>query len=160
MRGPGRMLILLCAVAGAALVVAYLALGGGRYEPLATADPCQPREWRDPEGQAKVAEQIALSSLDGAACELGVSREELTLALASEGDLDRFQQARGLSDERFHEVLRAGLHRAVRDGREAGAINGIEGFLLDRAVDSVPMDRVIEAYRSGDLDWLAGLVGG
>ena len=69
--------------ASALLVVAYLALGGGDYEPTAVADPCAAREWRDPEGIEESAEQFALSALDGAACELGVSRETLAVALAT-----------------------------------------------------------------------------
>ncbi len=159
MRSSGRALVMACAVAGLVLVGLYLALGGGRYTPLATADPCATRAWRDPEGQTKIAEQIALSSLDGAACELGVSREQLTLALASEGDLERFREAQGLSQQRLEDVLRAGLHRAVRDGRSAGAINGVEGFVLDQTVDRLPVQRVIAAYRSGELDWLVNLIG-
>ena len=65
--------------------VAYLAAGGGDYEPTAVADPCAPREWRSPAGIEESAQQFALSALDGAACELGVSREALAVALATPG---------------------------------------------------------------------------
>ena len=74
----------------AALVLAYAALGGGRYTPTPAADPCAPRAWRSPHGLQQALEQIVLSTADGAACDLGVSREELVLALGSESDLDRF----------------------------------------------------------------------
>ena len=70
-------------VAAVALVVAYLALGGASYAPAKVADPCATRDWREPQGVEEVAEQIALSGLDGAACELDVSREEMVLALAN-----------------------------------------------------------------------------
>ena len=76
------------AVAAVALVVAYLALGGASYAPAQVADPCVARDWRDPQGLEEVAEQIALSGLDGAACELGVSREEMVLALANSESRD------------------------------------------------------------------------
>lgn len=155
----GRGLVVACAVASLVLVGAYIALGGGRYEPLASADPCQTRAWRDPEGTVKVAEQVVLSSLDGAACAMGVTREELTLALASEGDLDRFRVRQGLSREQLDELLRRGLMRAVEDGQKAGAINGVEGFVLRRTVERLPVQDVIEAYRSGRLDWLLRMIG-
>lgn len=159
MSGAARRLFAASAAAGVALVVLYLALGGGRYTPLASANPCDPRPWRDPQSQSEVAEQVALSSLDGAACELGVSREDLTLALASEGDLERFRESRGLSRDQMDDVLRSGLRRAVIDGEKAGAINGVEAFILRRAVDNLPVQRLIEAYRSGELDWLTGMLG-
>ena len=60
MRRPGPLLVAAVAALGILLVGVYVALGGGRYDPLAVADPCQPREWRDPEGTQAVAEQIAL----------------------------------------------------------------------------------------------------
>ena len=66
------------------LVGAYLAAGGGGYEPTPVADPCAPREWTSPEGVEEIAQQFFLSALDGAACELGVSRETLAAALATE----------------------------------------------------------------------------
>ena len=48
-----------------------------------------------PEGFEEVAEQIALSGLDGAACELGVSREEIVLAFSSRAVLERFAREQG-----------------------------------------------------------------
>ena len=50
----------------------------------------QKREWRKPGDLQAVLEQVALSALDGAACELGTSREELVLALRDEKSLDAF----------------------------------------------------------------------
>ncbi|MEX2613552.1 MAG: hypothetical protein WD380_08230, partial [Gaiellaceae bacterium] len=74
----------------AAVLVPYLALGGASYEPTPVADPCVVRDWRDPRGVQTVLEQVALSALDGAACELGVSREDLVLAVRDEASLDAF----------------------------------------------------------------------
>ena len=79
----GKGLVLGALATSAALVIAYLLAGGGDYEPTAVADPCAPREWRDPEGVQEAAQQFALSALDGAACELQVSRETLAVALAT-----------------------------------------------------------------------------
>ena len=65
------------------LVGLYLALGGASYAPAKVADPCAARSWRSPQGFEAVAEQIVLSALDGAACQLHVSREDMVLALAN-----------------------------------------------------------------------------
>ena len=72
----------------AAVVVPYLALGGGSFEPTPVADPCEPREQADADGVGETIERIALRAVDGVACELGVSREELVLALRSEDAFD------------------------------------------------------------------------
>ena len=71
--------VALSVAASAVLIVVYLALGGASYAPAKVADPCATRDWRDPQGLAEVGEQIVLSGLDGAACELGVSREEMAV---------------------------------------------------------------------------------
>ena len=42
----GRTLVVGSAVASAALVIAYLALGGSSYAPADVRDPCEPRVWR------------------------------------------------------------------------------------------------------------------
>ena len=99
--------------AGVGLPASYLALGGGSYDPPQVADPCVTREWRNPDGLERLAEQIVLSTLDGAACDLGVSREALTLALATESSRARFVRRRGIDDDRLEQALRRGLVRAV-----------------------------------------------
>src|SRR6185503_9324757 len=85
-QGEGRAVrrflpVLVALLAVAAVVTPYLALGGASYEPTPVADPCKARDWRNPGSLSQVAEQIVLSGLDGAACKLGVSREDLMLAV-------------------------------------------------------------------------------
>ena len=99
--------ILVSTVAAVALVVAYLALGGASYAPAAVADPCAPREVRDPDGFGEVTEQIVLSAVDGAACELGVSREAVVLAFASDNSLERFAREQGI--EQIEQPVEADL---------------------------------------------------
>ena len=88
-----------------ALVAAYLALGGASYAPAKVADPCASRDWRDP-GLSEVAEQIVLSALDGAACELGVTREDVVLAFENRDELERFAQEHQEGDQELEELLR------------------------------------------------------
>ena len=52
------------------LVGLYLALGGASYAPAKVADPCATRSWRGPQGFEAIGEQIVLSALDVAACQL------------------------------------------------------------------------------------------
>ncbi len=106
-----------------ALVAAYLALGGASYAPAKVADPCASRDWRDPSGLSEVAEQIVLSAVDGAACELGASREDVVLAFDSRDELERFAQEHGIGAGELEEVVRSGLLRAIDDAERAGALN-------------------------------------
>jgi hypothetical protein len=118
------------AAAAGALIAVYLALGGASYAPAKVADPCAPRDWRAPEGVQEVAQQIVLSGLDGAACELGVSREEMVLAFASRDALARFAREHGISVADLERILRASLIRAVTDAERAGALDPMTAQLV------------------------------
>jgi hypothetical protein len=122
--------IAVTAAAAGALVAVYLALGGASYAPAKVADPCAPRDWRAPEGVQEVAQQIVLSGLDGAACELGVSREEMVLAFASRDALARFAREHGISIADLERILRASLTRAVTDAERAGALDPMTAQLV------------------------------
>ena len=138
--------------AALALVVTYLALGGASYAPAKVADPCATRDWRDPQGLAEVGEQIVLSGLDGAACELDVSREEMVLALANRDSREQFAREHGISDQRLEELVRDGLMRAIDDAVEADALNPTIANILRGIVRSVPVDELVDL-----LDRLPGL---
>lgn len=142
----------------AAVVGPYLALGGSSYKPLAVRDPCQPRSWRNPHGLQAVVEQISLSALDGAACRLRVTREELALAVASPAGRSRFLRQHRIRDPVLADALRSGLRQAVTDARRAGALSGAQASLAQSAVDAVPIATVIDVIRGGRpaLDALLG----
>ncbi len=139
-----RLLVLGSLAAAAVLVGAYLLAGGSSYEPGKTQDPCQPREWRDPEGLQQIAEQFSLSALDGAACKLGVSRETLARALATEESRQRFLDRYDIGDAQLARAIRAGLLRAIDDAEEAGALAAFIAVPLRRVVRSIPLDEAIE----------------
>jgi hypothetical protein len=146
--------VLVALGAVAAVLVAYLALGGATYEPAAVADPCVARDWRDPDGLSETLEQIVLSALDGAACELGVSREELVLAVRDEAALEAFAEEQGISRSDAEQAVLDGLLRSVDDAEEAGALPSLLATLARRAVESVPPWLLLDA-----LDRLEDLVG-
>lgn len=127
------------AVPGAAAVAAllaavYLALGGAGFGPRPVADPCKPRA--RPAGVERT-QLAALAALDGTACTLGLSREELLQTLL-EG-----KRPTGVSEDQLVDAFGAGVDRAEREGSlnviqaaalrvglRTGGLLGIVGLLL------------------------------
>jgi len=121
------------ATAAALLVGAYVLLGGGGYGPTSLADPCAARE----RPGVDRTQLVALSALDGTACKLDISREELVRSLL-DGKVPT-----GVSDGELTDALGAGISRAQNEGalspvaaaalrvgvRTGGAL-GIIGLLL------------------------------
>jgi len=129
----------------AAVVVPYLALGGGAFEPTPVADPCEARDRPDAEGLGETIERIALLALDGVACELGVSREDLVLALRSEEALAAFSDEQGIGRDELEQAITDGLVRAVDDAAEAGALPSFVAPLVRRAAESVSPWLILES---------------
>jgi len=149
-----RLLPLLVALGAVAVVVVpYVALGGATFEPTPVADPCETREWRDPGGLQEALEQVALSALDGAACELGVTREDLVLAIRDEDALDAFAAEHGITRADAERAVNDGLQRAIDDAEEAGALPGLLAGFARRAADAVPPWLLLET-----LERLGGLL--
>jgi hypothetical protein len=138
----GRVLIAGSIAASLALVVTSLALGGASYEPAPVRDPCQQHEWRSPTGIDEIAQQLTLSALDGAACELHVSRESLVLALGTSQGRQAF-----IDNPKLGAALRDGLKRAIDDAERAGAIPGPVATGLRAVVEQLPMQEVVASIR-------------
>lgn len=134
-------------LAALVLIGAYLAAGGTSYAPEKTQDPCQPRPWRNPQNLQEIAEQFSLSALDGAACQLGVSRETLARALATPEARERFSRRYGINDAKLAKAVRAGLLRAVEDAEEAGALSPLIAGPLRSTIERIPLDQAIELVR-------------
>jgi hypothetical protein len=143
----GAITLIVAVVSSAALIITYLALGGASYKPRSVADPCKPRPIEKPEGGGEVLQQIALSALDGAACELGTSREELTLALANPNSRDQFLREHRVTDDVLEQALRAGLVRAVDDARRVDALSGLEATVIRAAIERLPIGVVINVLQ-------------
>lgn len=152
--GRGALVLAVVTAAAAALVVTYLALGGGSYKPVEVADPCKPRRPPAAEGFEQVSEQLLLSGLDGAACNLQVTREELALALTSAEARARFMREHKIRRPALERAVRAGLQRAVRDAERAGRLSNAQASLLRGAISALPIATLIEGFRTGE-----GLVG-
>lgn len=144
----GTVLIAASLAASVALVLAYLAAGGASYSPATVKDPCEPREWRDPGSLEEIAEQFSLSAIDGAACELGVTRETLARALATPRSRERFTRRYGIDDAELARAVRAGLLRAVDDAERAGALPAFLAEPLRETVREIPPEQAIELLRN------------
>jgi hypothetical protein len=148
-------------VSALVLVGVYLAAGGSSYSPEKSQDPCNHRPWSDPEGLQEIANQFSISALDGAACQLGVTRETLARALATPEGRERFKARYGIDDEKLARAIRAGLLRAVDDAEEAGALSPLIAGPLRGTIEEIPLDRAIELVNdaSSALGGLESLLG-
>lgn len=120
------------------LVGAYVAAGGASYRPSEVRDPCLEREWREPDGLDELGQQLALSGIDGAACKLGVTREALARALATDETRAEFLAENSISEQEFDDAVRAGLDRMVDDAEDAGEIGGLIAAGLRALIRVIP----------------------
>jgi hypothetical protein len=135
--------VALSTLAGAVLVAIYLALGGASYAPAKVADPCASRDWTEPKGLQEVGSQIVLSALDGAACELGVSREDVVLAFESRSSLRRFAEQHDVSTGDVERLVKAGLVRALDDAVAADALSPRLARTIRAVFSRLPIGDVI-----------------
>ena len=125
------------------LLGAELAAGARDVGEFVAEDPCTaPPDPYAGDGLDASIQRIALSTLNGAACELGTTRERLVLSLDDSnpyGDVT-------WDDEQLEQALRVGAHRAIDDANDRDAIPGwvaaALGFLVDRAPVGWLVDRI------------------
>ena len=105
-------------------------------------DPCTRRPTRTrATGSTALVQRIALSALNGAACELGTTRERLVLSLDPDSGYDDVTW----DEETLETALRAGAHRAIDDANDRDAIPGWVAAALGFAVDRAPIGWLVEA---------------
>jgi hypothetical protein len=127
---PLAALILVSGVLGV-----QLAHGGGKFEPLRSADPCVARAVTSKaKGIDGLSERLVLLGLDGAACRLHISREALTLELAQESTPTDAQV----------DALHEGLLSAVRRMKDDGSLPPASD-LVDEALDSSDLNGFLKA---------------
>lgn len=138
-RRQGILALGLLGVAAAVLIALELANGALTYGESAVADPCEPRAQFQGEGLQASIQRIVLDGLDGAACELNTTREELVLSvdpeLGRDVDWDR---------ETLQRAVRSGLTESIDDAEERGSIGGLEARILREVVDRAPLDWLIQ----------------
>ena len=135
-------------VGAAFLVGVEVARGAADAGALAVKDPCEPREAFPGEGFDATLQRIVLDGLDGAACELGTTREELVLSLApASGVVIEWD------DETIEEAVRSGLLEAITDAEERGSLNALAAVVLREVVERAPVQWLVDGGQG-----LAGLL--
>ena len=149
-RRTGAMAALVALFFGASMLIALeFANGAAGAGALAVRDPCVSRPAHSGEGLDAVLQRIVLDGLDGAACELDASREELVLSLSPTSKLDiRWD------DATIERAVRAGLLEAIDDAERRGSLGGIVAALLRQLVQHAPVQWLVDGGQG-----LAGLIG-
>jgi hypothetical protein len=149
-RGQGLLALAALGVAAAVLIAIELANGALDYGESTIAEPCEPRDPFPGEGFEATIQRIVLDGLDGAACELNTTREELVLSVDPE--LGRDVE---WDEETLERAVRSGLLEAIDDAEEREGIGELEARLLREVVERAPLDWLIQGGTS-----LADLLGG
>lgn len=140
---PVGLAVALCA----ALVGTYVALGGTSYEPSPVADPCALRPTPPAGTTGERVEHVLLAAADETACALGVSREELVLALRSVDELEQLAEEEGRSRGELEDALRDGLRRAVDEAEDEELIGDTTAGALRFAADHLPLGVLLSVLR-------------
>lgn len=138
-RWQGILSLAALGVAAAVLIGLELANGALDYGEAEVADPCVAREPFPGEGFEATIQRIVLDGLDGAACELNTTREELVLSvdpeLGRDVEWDR---------ETLERAVRAGLLESIAEAEARDSIGGLEATLMREVVERAPLDWLIQ----------------
>jgi hypothetical protein len=147
----GQALLVLAALGAAAIALLAVELGRGAldYGEAKVADPCTAQVAFSGSGLDATIQRIALDGLNGAACELHVTREDLVLSL----DPNRPKRVHW-DRKTIERAVRSGLIRSIDEAEERGSINGLTATVLRGIVERAPIDLLI---RGGGA--LGGLLG-
>jgi len=124
-----RRLLALLAVAVALLVV-ELSLGAIHFGKPKLADPCTSKPAFEGGGLDGEVQRFALSGLNGAACKLHTSREELVLSFAPAAGTKRVRWDR----QTIEDALRAGFDQAFHDTERRGVAGFVIGHIMEIVV--------------------------
>jgi hypothetical protein len=147
---PAAWVLVALLLSGVALVGVELGRGALDEPAPKIADPCKPRE--GPTGGIDATiQRIVLDGLDGAACRLHTTREELVLSLGGSG----LGVTRHWDEHTIEVALRAGLLRSVDAAVQRGDVPEFLAPALRGIVERAPLGQLIRGGIS-----LKGLLGG
>ena len=129
------------ALAGVGVVGVELAAGAANSGEFVAADPCtaSPDSYSGG-GLDGTVQRIALSALNGAACELGTTRERLVLSIDPDSGYDDVTW----DEETAEQALRVGIRRAIDDADDRNSIPGWVASILRFTVDRAPISWLVE----------------
>jgi hypothetical protein len=122
------------------LVLVGVELGKGALSenPPRLADPCRARDGRSG-GLDATIQRVVLDGLDGAACRLHTTREELVLSLDGGTGIRR----RRWDEHTIEVAVRAGLLRSLDEAERRGDVPGFVAPALRALVESAPLGALI-----------------
>jgi hypothetical protein len=136
-----RVLAVLFAAA-AVLVGVELANGAAHAGEVHLANPCKPRTFA---GDA--LQRVVLNGIDGAACRLHISREQLVLSVGGSSPFHTHW-----TKKQIEVALRAGLLRAVDDAERRGDLPPLLAGPMRKLIETAPIDKLVSGGVSlGDL---------
>jgi hypothetical protein len=138
--------------AAAVFLVIELGLGAWSFGEVPREDPCTATAPSLGGGLDAAIQRIVLDGLNGAACRLHATREELVESLGG-SNTSRW------SDEQIEKAVRAGLVRAIDESEHRGDLPGVVAPLLREAAKHAPLKFLIEGGTSLT-DLLGQLFGG
>ena len=142
-----KVVLVALLLAGVALVGVELGLGALNEPSPKIANPCTPRSGGPRGGVDATIQRIVLDGLDGAACRLHTTREELVLSLGG-GSL----APRHWDPHTIEVALRAGMLRAVDAAVQRGDVPSFLAPALRGLVERLPLDRLVRGgIRLSDL---------
>ena len=140
--GTAGLIIAGLVAVGAIAFVAVEWKGGaqdfGRYE---AADPCTAGPDTYPgKGLDNTVQRIALGGLNGAACDLGTSREELILSLDPKSGIGDVTWDRATAAK----AIQSGTSRAIDDAVDRGTLPSWAGRALRFVVERAPIQWLLD----------------
>jgi predicted MFS family arabinose efflux permease len=131
--------------ASLALPAGAVRAGAGDLGSFGLADPCTaPPDPYPGDGLDAAAQRLVLSGLNGAACELGLTREALVLSLEPRSGVDVEWDRATIED-----ALRSGVQRAISDADQRNTLPGWIASSLSWLVDRVPVSWFLERLGVG-----------
>ena len=127
-------------VGAVGLIALELSNGAVNAGALAVRDPCERRPSFPGEGLDATLQRIVSDGLDGAACELGTTREELVLSLAPSSGVESIPW----DDETIELAVRASLLESIEDAEQRGSLNGFVAVVLRQVVERAPVQWLID----------------
>jgi hypothetical protein len=126
----------------AALLVVELALGAIHFGQPKLADPCTSKPAFKGGGLDGEVQRFALSGLNGAACKLHTTREELVLSFVPAAGTKRVRWDR----RTIENALRSGFDQAFQDTEQRGVAGFVIGHILE-VVLGAPLDYLLGVTR-------------
>ena len=126
----GKIMVAALAVAAIALIAVEVALGAFSYGQPGLADPCTASAGPPGGGINGAVQRFARATLDGAACELHTTREELVLSFVPTAGTRRIRWSKQTIDR----ALKAGLDRAAHNLAGNGIVGGALALGLTQLV--------------------------